>query len=390
MGLPEGRGRLVNREDPPPGLTGGTAAFKVYFNPWRAGRKGKIPVCLQRRAGGPGLTGRGDTMIFGKERGYWKKTIGNNRMAYPDILRIISAFAVVVLHVSAQGMYVFDSMSGGYMTSGIYHMLTRFAVPVFIMLSGMFFLDPKKDIPIKKIYTKHIPRLVIPLVFWGVFYYFVEKIANRVPVGICELPDALYGLAATGGFQILWFIYVLIGLYIAAPVLRVLTAKAGRKVIEYFLIIGFVFTSVIRTLSLVPGVDIFNYAGTRLNMLVVSVYVLYFVLGYYLRHYDIGKTAGRVIYISGAAGLASTVLGTLAIQRYDPSLYYFLLEPEAPNIVLFSMALFLFFKNRFSHRQFKRGRCAWWAFCKWELWHIPDTLRVHIRFPEARPQCLLV
>lgn len=61
-----------------------------------------------------------------------------NRITKYDILRVIACFSIVLLHVSASYWSVVDVHSKEFLIMTIYNSLTRFAVPVFFMLSGLF------------------------------------------------------------------------------------------------------------------------------------------------------------------------------------------------------------------------------------------------------------
>ena len=67
------------------------------------------------------------------------------RLVKYDILRIVSSFAIVLLHVSASYWNVVDVHGTEFQVMTIYNSLTRFAVPVFFMLSGLFLVSPQKE-----------------------------------------------------------------------------------------------------------------------------------------------------------------------------------------------------------------------------------------------------
>ena len=70
-----------------------------------------------------------------------------NRIVKYDILRVVACFAIVMLHVSNGYWYVVNVDSGDFTVMTIYNTFTRFGVPVFFMLSGMFLLDPARELP---------------------------------------------------------------------------------------------------------------------------------------------------------------------------------------------------------------------------------------------------
>ena len=92
------------------------------------------------------------------------------RLLYADVLRIFAAIAVIILHTSSFDWYSTPVSSYEWKIFNVYDSATRWCVPVFLMLSGMLFLNVEKPMPTSRIYLKYIPRILSALVFWGVFY----------------------------------------------------------------------------------------------------------------------------------------------------------------------------------------------------------------------------
>ena len=78
----------------------------------------------------------------------------NQRKNYFDLLRVISSFAVVVIHVTSAAMNTTEVSSQTYMANALLNSIMRWAVPVFFMISGALFLDPKREVTTKKLFTK--------------------------------------------------------------------------------------------------------------------------------------------------------------------------------------------------------------------------------------------
>ena len=90
------------------------------------------------------------------------------RINFLDYLRVFAIFFVVMLHASTQNWCSTDVNSFAWQVFNIYDSLSRWAIPVFVMISGALFI-PRK-ISLSKIFKKYILRLVISLVFWSLFY----------------------------------------------------------------------------------------------------------------------------------------------------------------------------------------------------------------------------
>ncbi|MBQ8003281.1 MAG: acyltransferase family protein, partial [Clostridia bacterium] len=76
-----------------------------------------------------------------------------NYIAYADVARLLSAFAVVLLHVSGARLIREPIGSANFWWAAFFDCATRWSVPLFIMLSGMLFLNKRKTLNIKTLYT---------------------------------------------------------------------------------------------------------------------------------------------------------------------------------------------------------------------------------------------
>ena len=119
------------------------------------------------------------------------KTI-DGRLAYADLLRCAAMLAVIVLHVSGGSLEAAAVGSPAFQVLNVYDSLAHWCVPVFVMLSGMFLLDPKHSMPLSKLFFGHILRIAVALVVWGTAYALVSHVAADVlpPVVVLDLPRA--------------------------------------------------------------------------------------------------------------------------------------------------------------------------------------------------------
>ncbi len=163
--------------------------------------------------------------------------ISSRRVAWLDFLRIFSAFSIVFLHVSShylENQIPFGSFS--WFVTDAELAFTRFAVPVFVMISGVFFLNPQKDIPLSVLYRKYIGRMLTVLVGWAVIRTAVMNVwLGHAPAG--EWAQDIFV-----SVMWYWFLPMIIGLYMVSPFLRVLTAQGGRKLMIYFMVLCLVFS----------------------------------------------------------------------------------------------------------------------------------------------------
>ena len=149
---------------------------------------------------------------------------------------------------------------------------------------------------------------------------------------ICCYRDSAIPWAAKAGAH-MWYLYELAGLYLAAPLLRILIKNASRKVLEYGLILGFIFSSLIPFGEQLTGFNLnFTYPFS-------GIYLLYFVSGYYLLKYI--KITPRL-----SAAAAVVTAGFLIVDM--GFLKIFRVSYDSPFIVLLSACLFL---TRFRQRR---------------------------------------
>lgn len=70
---------------------------------------------------------------------------------YMDLLRVISAFAVIVIHVSGANWSKIDMHSSDWMGRMIFNLFGRFSVCVFCMITGFLAAGLKKIPYVNKI-----------------------------------------------------------------------------------------------------------------------------------------------------------------------------------------------------------------------------------------------
>ena len=92
---------------------------------------------------------------------------------YITIATIISAFAVVGLHVN--NFWTFRYSNDWVMTNFV-ECLFYFAVPVFFMITGVTLIDYKQKYSTKVYFEKRFKKIVIPLITWNVIACIVQKI----------------------------------------------------------------------------------------------------------------------------------------------------------------------------------------------------------------------
>ena len=235
------------------------------------------------------------------------------RIQYLDVLRILACLAVIVMHIAKGRIGNYAIGTDKWLFLNTFDSISRFAVPVFVMISGALFLDPKKEWDARKMYTKNLVRIVTAFLFWSAVYAFVDHL-NGV-----RLRTVAYNFI-TGNTH-LWFLYVIIGLYLVVPILRKITES--ENLTKYFLALWIVVSVLIPTV--VYGLSYYSdrYANwmqaiaNKIGIELALGYSGYFVLGYYLHAREIKKPHRILLYCAGIFGAAGIAVLTylFAVKR---------------------------------------------------------------------------
>ena len=154
-----------------------------------------------------------------------------------DLLRVIAIYMVMQIHT---GEFEYISPDGtvlhtaGAWAVGWTNSLLRVCVPLFVMISG-YFLFPIEDE--RRFFKKRFTRVLIPFVVWCAVYAFYDYAR-----GLASLRTTLLDIARIPinyGTEVghLWFVYMLMGIYLIAPVLAPWIVSASRKSMEFFLVL---------------------------------------------------------------------------------------------------------------------------------------------------------
>ena len=265
----------------------------------------------------------------------------NNRIAYLDYLRILAALAIVFIHMSAQNWYGESYTSSNFHIMLVYDCLSVWGVPVFVMISGALFLS--RDISVKKIYTKNILRLLCAFIFWGIVYVLL---AGKLPV-----KEIVLGIVY--GHYHMWFILMIIGLYMATPILR--EVVKSETLTKYYLIISGLITIVIPTLITMAIVfnipyfltiqEIFNRNLTAMEFPSFLGYSFFYVLGHYINNKTISRKSEITIYVLSIVALVATYFLSIAASiHYETPATNFIFY-KTINVAIYSVGIFVFFKN---------------------------------------------
>ncbi len=228
-------------------------------------------------------------------------------LGYGDVMRILGGLAVVLVHVAQDGTRQFATLSAPqWWCCSLLDAAGRWAVPVFIMLSGAIFLDPDRTEPARKFYHRRWLRLAPAMAFWLVFFLIWETRFNHVTLAAKDVLRLI--LDGTTCIH-LHFLAVVAGLYLFTPMLRIYLAHAPVRQVwsATALVLGL---SVIGTsIQYFKGIDVLEDANL-FNRFVP--YLGFYLAGYCLRHATI-----KGWHLAAAwAGLLLSILLTAVGARW--------------------------------------------------------------------------
>jgi len=286
------------------------------------------------------------------------------RLCWADCLRIYSMFNIIFLH-SANHSYekaLAVTKNRNVIYVCIYNTITRFAVPVFVMISGMFFLNPNKKFSLSRLVKKNILRLVTAFNFWSAINAFINVVRPKTRPSILSSEFIKqFSIYFFQGEEYLWFILMIMGCYLCIPILR--RISDDKALMRYFLGLWIVWGSIIPTVT-----DILNMTSAKTVTTVFTVWISrwhfhftlefigYFAAGYYLYKYvNIEKLKHRIIlYILGFVDLIVIIAVCITFDIKNNYIFTLLRENMATTNVFYSCVIFIFFKYEIGRIHFSK------------------------------------
>lgn len=130
-----------------------------------------------------------------------------------DALRLLSILAVILIHTTTRSLEIthYDLIHS--LGTLFLNQISRFAVPLFFMISGFVLeLNFSEQTNLLTYFKKRLSRLVLPYVFWSAVYYFFIYTSHNTHFGWALL-------TGSASYQ-LYFIPSLLILYAIFPLLH--------------------------------------------------------------------------------------------------------------------------------------------------------------------------
>lgn len=154
------------------------------------------------------------------------------RYIWMDMLKVVSAFMIVVIH-SAGTVYnnSFGQDAGIWIKALWINAIPRFAVPCFLMITGTLLLGKTYDYD--RTLWKKIKRILIPLCFWSVVYVTVRKVLWH---GNENIAEEFLKIPFKHQESSLWYAYQLFWIYLGLPIWQRLYDALSEKMRWQFVV----------------------------------------------------------------------------------------------------------------------------------------------------------
>lgn len=260
-----------------------------------------------------------------------------------DLLRILASFMVIIIHVASYQWYSTKVNSFNWGVYNFYDSLVRCAVPIFIMISGVFFLSNKKNTNIKSLYSKNIFKLVIIFLFWSLIYTLYGVFINKtIPLNKSQILTSFI----QGPFHF-WYLPTILTLYLLSPILKQITKQKNEKLFHYFILLFFA-SCTFRTISCCTFIPYINYfkiliKGIPLDM--ICQYFSYFLFGSFLYQDTTLEKHRKKFYLAGILSVLSCTFLSyfISVLEMKPNGCFY--SSFSIFTLLEATALFLFFKH---------------------------------------------
>ena len=248
-----------------------------------------------------------------------------------EYLRIISAFAVVLIHAASDLSFKYGRVSNTqWWAANLISSATHWAVPIFIMISGYLLLEPRRSLRTKKFYLTRLKRIGVPLFSWVFIYAIYYHFTRQDPL---LLNYVIKRFIFDQPYEHLYFLIVLLQLALITPFLAKTIKSLSTKYLGW-LTFGSLFISTF-------------WKPWRFIVPLFVPYLGFYLGGYWLKkRKPYLKTRSFLLALFTPTVIAS--VGTyLLVSNSSPDrdgLYFY--TYFNPITILLSFSIFTFFQNR--------------------------------------------
>ena len=205
----------------------------------------------------------------------------------------------------------------------------RWAVPVFVMLSGALLLNEKKQTSPREFWTRRMNRLLPALLFWSAVYLAWRAFFWHQPL---TLNAIALDLIAGRPYIHLYFLFLIAGLYLVTPFLATAASSLESKQLGQAIV-------VMATLAL--GANMVDFLATSAFTLFVP-YIAYYFAGLYCVRVLANRPAPYGMVLAGAI-LITTLFTALSVSvnGLESRWSFYFYEDLSPTIMVMAVTVFM-------------------------------------------------
>jgi surface polysaccharide O-acyltransferase-like enzyme len=263
-----------------------------------------------------------------------------------DTLRALATLGVIIIHVSSPLVNMTYAKNMPYWWIGnVIDSAVRFAVPVFLMLSGATLLG--KEYAPGDFYKRRFVRVLVPFLFWMIVYWVYRwaMLKNwQQPHDFQTIFTWASKLFLKEGIsKHFWYVYMIVFIYLFVPFLGRGLRKLNLSVLSNILLLWVVLTFAFKSVPL----NMYGWSGGyESKFLGYFLYTGYLVLGYYLTQIPVSSQKLRlpmatVFVLSVIISAITTYYFSQKAHKIDLSMYSYL----SVNTIIQSIALFMSIKD---------------------------------------------
>lgn len=237
-------------------------------------------------------------------------------------IKAIATIAVVFLHSASPYFYQWGKISNNsWIMATSYDSFVRFAVPVFLMVSGSLLLG--KDYDLKEWFrNKVLSRLLLPFLF----YFLIHSLYLGIPLSKVFVLESI-------NYQFP-FVGIILSLYLLFPIIRKIISASSKGLIIY-------------TLTLILSSSFINFYFPKFSLFnpnLVYGYLCFPLMGYLLNKIDTHKLKWHALFLYLFSSLLTLgITALISFRDGKPTENYF--KYLSPNVILMSIGIFIFIKN---------------------------------------------
>lgn len=222
------------------------------------------------------------------------------RIFYLDLVRALAIILIILVHVLRKFCEFSTVSSANWNFSSPLMSLAIMGVPLFLMISGTLLLD--RDYELGDFLKRRFTRILIPFFFWGLLLPIHKMI------WLAE-PWTFHNYMVLFIKEEYWYVWMLIGVYLAIPIINTFIQKYKMKGVEYFLVV-WIFIMILTTLGYYPFYQLkIEYFGGYLGFL---------LLGYWVSNKKFSMSDKKLMLIGLLICIACIILQVNRIVTFSP------------------------------------------------------------------------